>query len=425
MTAPLDHRVLAGHLRSEIFRPPDGRRGPAERPRIGLELEAVPVERITRRIAPLEGPRGMVQVLRGVSSRREWSEESVPGAPRFRTPSGDVLSFEPGGQLEWASRPDHQADDLLERARADLGEVQAAAGRVEVDLHFVGVDPFTPELDAPLQVRAPRYLRMDRHFAAIGSWGRRMMRQSASVHVNLDWTADSSLQWKVANAAAPLLTAIFANSRFHEGRDTGHRSFRAAQWRRLAPGRTGIPDSGEAGAVCQYLEFALDAPAFLLGAPERPVPFRELLGREDVGFEEWRDHLTTLFPEVRPRGYLELRSLDAVSLDHMAAPVALLTGLLYDGTALREAEELLPPPSNHGLELAGRLGLGDPALAARAGELVTIAMSGAERLPSTLGPGTLEHAHDFFSAFTLRGMDPGDIGDPSTGWESQSLASDA
>ena len=162
--------------------------------------------------------------------------------------------------------------------------------------------------------------------------------------------------------------------------------------------------------MAAYLDFALRAPAILL--PEldgEHRPFGEWLRHARPTLEEWHDHLTTLFPEVRPRGHLELRSCDAVAPEWYAAPVALAVGLAYDPRALRAAADLLGRPDEILLHRAGRLGLGDPAIRRTAVDLVDLALAGCQALgPACFHPSDLEQARAFFDRYTRRGRSPAD-----------------
>jgi glutamate--cysteine ligase len=236
-----------------------------------------------------------------------------------------------------------------------------------------------------------------------------MMRQSAAFQIGLDLDDEPWLRWRVLNAAAPYVTAIFANSPLYDGEPTGHRSTRAAVWRALDPARTGLPWA-EDDPVRGYLDFALAAPAMLfptVGGEYRS--FGEWLRRAEPTMEEWAEHLSTLFPEVRPRGHFELRSCDALPPRFYPAPLALAVGITYDPGALRAAADLLGPPDAALLERAGRLGLADPDIARVAGDLADIALRGCADLgPGYFHPTDLEQARAFFDCYTRRGRSPAD-----------------
>ena len=214
-------------------------------------------------------------------------------------------------------------------------------------------------------VDGERYLRQRAHYDRTGSSGRSMMLQTAGIHLNLDAGDDPVAAWNVANALAPLLVAMFANSPDRAGHVVPHRSHRAAIWRALDTTRTAV-FAPAVDPVPGYLDFALGADSFLLGEPGAP-PRR---------FAEWRAtaatdddfarHLTTLFPEVRPRGaYLELRSVDALPVRWAILPVAVAWAAFHHAPLRRDLLRELPAPTVERLVRAGRYGLADDELAAR------------------------------------------------------------
>jgi len=380
--------------------------------RVGAETELIPVETATGRRCPIEGD-GVVATLpflRRYGARQGWSETlTAKGTPCFTLPAGGTLTFEPGGQIEYSTPPCLTPSVLLALLRSVVVPLRAAAAAEGITLLAVGIDPFNPIEAAPLLLRTRRYQRMADYLAGRSPSGARMMRQTAAFQVALDLDDEPWLRWQVLNAAAPYVVAIFANSSVYAGEETGFRSARAAVWRALDPARTGLPWSAER-PVGRYLQFALDAPALLLPTVQGEHPtFGEWLGRADLTMHEWHDHLTTLFPEVRPRGHLELRSADAVPPQWYAAPIALAVGITYDSRALRAAADLLGVPDLGLLDRAGRAGLRDPALARTAADLVQIAIEGCEGLgPAYFNPADLEQARAFFECYTRRGRSPAD-----------------
>ena len=288
------------------------------------------------------------------------------------------MTFEPGGQVEYASPPRASATELLDDLRATASALRDACAAQDIRLLDCGLDPANGPERAPLQVRASRYRRMDAHFARIGPAGARMMRQTASLQVAVDIGADALGRWRLLNALAPVLTAVFANSPRYAGEDTGFASYRAETWRRADPLRTGV--LGGPDPIGAYVDFALRAPAILLGGDTEPAqPFAAWMSAID-GTAQWAQHLGTLFPEVRPRGYFEVRSIDAVPEGSWPAVMALLAGITYDPRAASEAAEIVGEPDAQLLERAGHLGLGHPTLARMARELAGVALGGAARL---------------------------------------------
>ncbi len=379
--------------------------------RVGAEVELIPVEAASGRRCPLEGDGcATLPFLRRYGGRQGWTETQTPkGAPCFTLPGGGTLTFEPGGQLEYSSPPCRSASALLALLRSVVVPLRAAASGEGIALLAVGIDPVNSIDDAPMVLRTRRYERMAEYLARRGPAGARMMRQTAAFQVALDLDDEPWLRWRVLNAAAPYVVAIFANSSTYAGRQTGCASARAQVWRALDPARTGLP-FGERTPLETYLDFALDAPAILLPTVDgEHLRFGEWLTRAVVTLDEWHDHLTTLFPEVRPRGHFELRSADAVSPRWYAAPLALAVGLAYEPRALRAAADLLGPPDLGLLDRAGRLGLHDAALASTAADLVRLALEGCAGLgPAYFHPSDVEQARAFFERYTWRGRCPAD-----------------
>lgn len=405
----LTRPALAAYLEERVFSgPPMASLTPR---RVGAEVELIALDAVTERPCPIEGDgASTLPFLRRFATRQGWTEERTPkGAVCFAVRGGGVVSFEPGGQIEYASPPGRSATGLINRLRAVVLPLRAAAASEGITLLAVGIDPRNPVEQVPLQLACERYLRMAEHFSRIGPAGARMMRQTAAFQISVDFDDEPRLRWRLLNAAAPFATAIFANSAVYAGRYTRHRCFRAHCWRTLDPRRTGLPYDAERPTDA-YLDFALDAPAILFPTVEGEcLPFGDWLARANPTPDEWETHLTTLFPEVRPRGHLELRSIDAVDPAWYPAPLALVTGLAYEPHALRAALDLLPQPDLGTLERAGRLGLRDPAIAQTASDLFEIALAGCAALGAGfMQPAHLEEARAYFERYTRLGRSPAD-----------------
>jgi glutamate--cysteine ligase len=401
---------LAQDLAGDAFAGPFG--GSLLSRQLGAEVEFIPVEALSGRRCPIdgEGPIPTLPFLRRFGGRQGWQEGCTPkGTPCFALPAGGTLTFEPGGQIEYSSPPCRSASALLSLLRSVVVPLQDAAAGEGINLLALGIDPLNSADGAPLLIHAKRYQRMAEYLARRGPAGALMMRQTAAFQVSLDLDEEPWLRWRVLNAATPYVIAIFANSPIYAGESTGHQSARAAVWREVDSTRTGIPYDGQ-DPVGAYLSFALAAPAILFPTVDgEHLPFGEWLSRANPSLDEWHDHLSTLFPEVRPRGHLELRSADAIAPEWYAAPVALTAGILYDPSALRAAEDLLGAPEPELLERAGRYGLHDPTIARIAGDLFQLALSGCRGLgPRYFHPTDLEQATAFFERYTSRGRAPAD-----------------
>lgn len=406
-TLLLDRDTLADDLRQRVFplAAPNGI--PA---RIGAEVEIIPIDRATGRPLSLDG-RGTstLGILRRAGVADGWHERRSAKAnvPEIALPDGDRITFEPGGQIEISSAPNASLSALARRLRATVQAIADAAPS-GVELLSRGIDPRTRVEDVAPQLDADRYRRMLAHFDRIGPSGARMMRQTASFQVCVDGGDAPERTWTMLNALAPFVVALFANSPRYAGRDTGHKSYRRHIWATLDPRRTGV--LGVLGdPVQEYLEFALAAPAFLLPDVDgAAAPFRYWLGR-GVTATDWCTHLSTLFPEVRPRGYFELRSADIVAPEWYAVPLVFVAGLAYHRPSLDAAAALLGAPDAALLERSGRVGLADPVLRQRASLLCDLALDGCTALGTEfVSAHDLGVAADYFERYTRRGRAPAD-----------------
>jgi glutamate--cysteine ligase len=396
--------------------------------RVGLEIETFPV-RVLADGTP--GGRAPIDLLAslldldagagdGPGRRRE------PGAaPRFRLDGGGCLSFEPGGQLEHSTTIHTGVDGALAEIELVASMLRERLRHHGVVLAAAGRDVWFTRGHVPQQLRAPRYPAMAAYFDRRGPGGATMMRHTCSLQVNLDLGAAGDLpqRWLVANLAAPLLCATFACSP-----GPAAVSSRALAVQALDQTRTGFPrgllnGSGD-DPVEQLAQAAMAADVLLLRRADGPWE----PGTPGFTFERWlrdghprhgrpsdddlRYHLTTMFLEVRPRGFLELRAIDALPEPLRPVPVVLLAGLLEDplarsraAAALERHRPALPELSRR----AATAGLADPLLAALAAEVWPLALEGAARLPSGyLDTWRLRQAVEFLDAYTLRGRSPSD-----------------
>jgi len=406
MTAASFLSRLEDDLRQTAF-------APGRLRRVGAEVELIPVDSVTRRPSLLEGPEresrpSTLRVLRAHGTANGWREEhsAKAGIPEFRTPDGGRVTFEPGGQIEFSAAPAPSLSVLLSTLGGVVPAMRTALADAGIETLTCGVDPVNRIEDVPVQLTAERYLRMARHFASIGEEGGRMMRQTASIQVCLDAGEDPFARWELLNALAPFVVAIFANSPTYDGEATGYQSTRRRIWGALDPARTGV-FSGDGDAVRQYTDFACGAAAILEGDDTPPfLPFSAWAARSS-DLDAWRAHLTTLFPEVRPRGYFEVRSCDALPPEWYAAPLTFIAALAYGPDHGRTALEIAGRPDAGAMDRAGRSGLDDPCLARRAGQLVELALHEATALGDRfIDGGYLDRARDFFVRFTRARRSP-------------------
>jgi glutamate--cysteine ligase len=299
--------------------------------------------------------------------------------PRPSLTAGSRLSFEPGGQVELSSQPALSVGAACTALATDLEIVARALAPLGVRLVQAGMAPAPGDR----LIDEPRYQAMESYFDSAWPAGRAMMRSSASVQVNLGLggLAHARRRWEAANVLGPLLASAFACSA------TGHwASQRAATWLAIDPGRTAAVGLDDEPADA-WADYALEARVmFIRTGDDRYVPMGDTFlragdwveGGHSLGFPTADDlsyHLTTLFPPVRPRGWLELRMIDALPDPWWRVPVAVAAAWIDD----REVVEAASPTSGRWLE-AARGGLADPLLGPLAAWAAGRAVSGLDRV---------------------------------------------
>ena len=309
-------------------------------PRIRLR-DAAAVHGYVTRVCFKTGPPGLV------GTELEWlvADRSDPHArvplPLLQSllqdagppPHGSRVTYEPGGQVELSSLAHRGSTACWRALSADAEHLRRAiepAGLVPLP---TALDPFRPP---HRQVRHPRYDAMEAYFTAAGgetaALGPVMMTGTASTQVNLDIgrdQRDAARRWRVLHDVGPAMVAAFANSPVHAGAATGWRSGRQRVWQALDPRRTSHVTGDDPRHA--WTDYALDAPLMLV---EPGLRFRDWLSRDDGPSEsDLATHLTTLFPPVRPRGWFEVRYLDAMPWRWWPVPMAVLTALVEDRLA--------------------------------------------------------------------------------------------
>lgn len=389
----LTEATLLKDVRERLFSPT---RSAAPRA-VGAELELIPVDAASRRVVPAES---CAEALSRLADREDWIEVRAAEDPASWTlTDGARVSFEPGGQIEISSSPHDTASSLIHSLERVARMLETGLQSSGIILITRGVDPYNDVTTVPLQLNRERYVRMTNYFNSIGESGVRMMRQTAALQINVERGTDPMSRWRLLNALAPVVIALFANSASYAGRDTGFASYRAQLWRTLDPSRTGLAYDPDDPAK-HYLSFALDAGAISSGVHAGAAgyqSFRDWMRKSDVSPDDWEFHLSTLFPEVRPKAYFELRSADTVDIASLAAPIVFVTGLVYDPDSARAATELLGRPSALLMHAAGKQGLGNAELSTLAGELTTLSVRGAEALGTRyVAADHVESARQYF-----------------------------
>jgi glutamate--cysteine ligase len=265
------------------------------------------------------------------------------------------LTVEPGGQIEFSGAPQPGLDEAERHLRAYLAQLGAIAAERGLIFLATGFDPVRAMGDQHWFPKM-RYAAMRPYLAGRGRRAWDMMCRTCAVQVNLDYGSEVDLAKKfiLGNRLAPIITAIFANSPFEEGRPSGYKSTRAAVWLETDADRTGLSPLAfvEDFSLDDFVAYTLNVPIMFArrnGQYVRMPPglkFADFLRGGGSGlhpvFDDWTDHLTTIFTEARLKQYLELRSADCVGLEMALALQALWKGLMYDPATLEDALRLAP-----------------------------------------------------------------------------------
>lgn len=326
--------------------------------RLGTEHEKFPFRPGTNAPVTYEGPRGIRALLEGMQERTGWDpimdRDAIIGL--FDARGGGAISLEPGGQFELSGAPVDNLHETSAELRTHLDHTLALGEELGIAFLALGMSPLWTRDETPVMPKG-RYGIMTRYMPKVGKLGLDMMYRTSTVQVNLDFSSEADMvkKLRVSVALQPLATALFANSPFTEGKPNGNLSQRSAIWLDTDQDRTGmLPFAFESGMGFErYVEWALDVPMYFVKRNDAYVDvagtsFRDLLaGRhpllpgERATLADWVNHLSTLFPEVRLKRYLEMRGADAGPTDMLDALPALWVGLLYDDTALDAAWDVV------------------------------------------------------------------------------------
>ncbi len=322
--------------------------------RIGTEHEKFAFAWQDYRRLPYDGDCGIRALLEGLQ-RFGWDPvregETVIGLKR----DGASVSLEPGGQLELSGAPLENIHQTCDEVHTHLAEAETVTKELGAGLIGLGFDPKWRREDMPWMPKG-RYRIMRDYMPKKGSLGLDMMVRTCTVQVNLDYAseADMAKKFRVGLALQPVATALFANAPFTEGRPNGFKSWRAHIWTDTDPDRTGmLPFVFEDGfGFERWVDYILDVPMYFVYRDGRYLDasgqsFRDFMAGklpalpgETPTFSDWADHMTTAFPEVRAKTFLEMRGADGGPWKSLCGLPAFWVGLLYDGTALDAAWDM-------------------------------------------------------------------------------------
>ncbi|MGH6940038.1 glutamate--cysteine ligase, partial [Hypericibacter sp.] len=328
---------------------------PRERWRIGTEHEKFGFNQRDLRPLPYEGPAGVRALLEGLT-RFGWKPVLEEGKPIALTLDNCNITLEPGGQFELSGAPLESIHETCRETCTHLNQVKEVCTELGVGMLGMGFQPKWKREDVSWMPKG-RYKIMRDQMQRKGKLGIDMMLRTCTVQVNLDYSSEADMvkKMRVSLALQPIATALFADSPFIEGKPNGFQSFRSHVWTDTDPDRCGtLPFAFEQGfGFERYVDYILDVPMYFVYRDNRYIDvagqsFRDFLqGRlpglpgELPGLGDFMDHLTTAFPEVRLKRFLEMRGADSGPWDRICALPALWVGLLYDDVALDGAWELV------------------------------------------------------------------------------------
>jgi glutamate--cysteine ligase len=326
--------------------------------RVGAEHEKILFYVADLSPVPYEGARGVGRLLQAMGDSLRW--EAIEDAGRliglFDRQGGGAISLEPGGQFELSGAQHADIHTLAAELQAHMQAAHAAAEPLGIGFLALGMSPKWRR-DATPRMPKSRYRIMSDYMPKVGSRGLDMMYRTATVQANLDFASESDMvaKLRVGLALQPILTGLFANSPFTDGAPNGLLSARSEIWRDTDRDRTGmLPFAFEPGMGFErYVDYALDVPMYFVKRGDvyhdvAGTSFRDLmqgklaaLPGERATISDWANHLSTIFPEVRLKRYLEMRGCDVGPPSRIVALSALMVGLYYDTVSLDGALELV------------------------------------------------------------------------------------
>ncbi|GGN53804.1 glutamate--cysteine ligase [Novosphingobium indicum] len=367
--------------------------------RIGTEHEKFVYDLVDHHAPSYDEPGGIRDLLMALTEFG-WTPIEEGGKVIAMKGADGTVSLEPAGQLELSGAPLENLHETCCETGRHLQQVKAIGDRIGKGYLGLGMWPDKTREALPIMPKG-RYGIMLRHMPRVGSMGLDMMLRTCTIQVNLDYASEADMvqKFRVSLALQPLATALFANSPFTEGKPNGYLSYRSHIWSDTDPARTGmLPFVFEDGfGYERYVDYMLDVPMYFVFRDGKYIDaagqsFRDFLKGELPALpgerprlSDWEDHLSTAFPEVRLKSFLEMRGADGGPWSRICALPALWVGLLYDQTALDAAWDLVKDWDMEGRELlrasVPELGLDAPlpgggTLRDIAGEVLSIARSG-------------------------------------------------
>ncbi len=323
---------------------------------IGTEHEKFVYCVDTQKPVPYHGERSINAILNALKKEFDWEPimegDYIIGLKK----DGQSVTLEPGGQLELSGAMLKTLHETCAESNSHLRQAQAVSEKLGINYIGMGFNANTKREDVPIMPKG-RYKIMREYMPKKGNLGLDMMLRTCTIQVNLDYASEADMvkKFRVSLALQPLATAIFAASPFTEGKPNGFQSYRSHIWTDTDPDRCGIlPFVFEDGMGFEaYVDHVLNVPMYFVnrGSDYHDVSgksFKDFMNGSLEGFEgeiptikDWEDHMSTLFPEVRLKKFLEMRGADGGTWSRICALPALWVGILYDDQALDEAWDMI------------------------------------------------------------------------------------
>ena len=331
---------------------------PRSRFRLGTEHEKFVFTVEGHNPVSYEGRRGIRALLEGMQHLLGWEPIIEDGniIGLFDVTGGGAISLEPGGQFELSGAPVETVHQTCSELMAHLAQVKEIARPLGIGFLGLGMTPTWSRSQIPMMPKG-RYRIMTGYMPKVGKHGLDMMYRTCTVQTNLDYSSEADMvkKLRVSIALQPVATAMFANSPFTEGKPNGFLSFRSEIWRDTDPDRCGmLPWAFEPGMGFErYVDYALGVPMYFVKRGQHYIDvagqsFRDLMqGRlpglpgERATISDWANHISTIFPEVRLKRYLEMRGADGGPWRRLPALPAYWAGILYDDDSLEAAWDLV------------------------------------------------------------------------------------
>ncbi|MER0238571.1 glutamate--cysteine ligase [Fulvimarina sp. MAC8] len=331
---------------------------PASDFRIGTEHEKFAFYLDDLSPVPYEGDRGIAKILEGLQALSGWEPILDDGRiiGLFNDDEGGAISLEPGGQFELSGAPLQTIHETCRESNRHLAEVRSIAKELGIGFLGIGSSPTWTLDETPIMPKS-RYDIMRAYMPEVGTRGLDMMLRTTTIQVNLDFAdeADMRRKMQIGMKLQPIATALFANSPFTEGKPNGLVSWRSEVWHDVDNNRSGLLPFvfKDDFTYRDYVEWALDVPMYFVSREGHynratDVTFRQFLdgalkGRfadAEPNMGDWTNHLSTLFPDVRLKRFIEMRGADGGPWRRICALPAFWVGLLYAPGALNKVEEL-------------------------------------------------------------------------------------